>query len=249
MGSAYKPYWIKLWVEILEDPKVQTMPDRLWRRMAELFLIAGKHNQDGVLPPVIEMAWVLRLDPGELIKDLKQLAKIGGKGREIVVKESGGWILKNYEKRQSATPAKQRMEEYRKRIKDGAVTPQLRGSYDNVTDKSPETETETETKAETETETDNTPLLDLGFPVGSFPNINILQRETIIGLVSEHGFKKVEQCFMWAAKKGMTHGEAILAAETALPNWTEGLKPKLVTDEQRLRYFTKYYSKDGEING
>ena len=39
MGAKF---WIKLYHEILDDPKMGRMPDRLWRRTIELFLLAGE---------------------------------------------------------------------------------------------------------------------------------------------------------------------------------------------------------------
>ena len=56
-----KRFWIKLYIEILDDPKMGRLGDDLWRRAAELFLLAGKEGNDGALPPIDEMAWTLRL--------------------------------------------------------------------------------------------------------------------------------------------------------------------------------------------
>ena len=43
-------YWLKLYIEILDDPKMAVLPDRLWRRIIELFLIAKKLHMNGHLP-------------------------------------------------------------------------------------------------------------------------------------------------------------------------------------------------------
>ena len=68
-------YWIKLYHEILDDPKMATMPDRLWRRTVEVFLLAGKLSKDksGVIPDTRQLAWLLRMDTNELQGDLEQL--------------------------------------------------------------------------------------------------------------------------------------------------------------------------------
>lgn len=66
-------YWIKLYHEILDDPKMGTMPDRLWRRTIELFLVAGEFDYDGLLPSVRDVAYRLRLTDEELLDDLNYL--------------------------------------------------------------------------------------------------------------------------------------------------------------------------------
>ena len=38
--------WIKLYLEILDDPKMDLLPDWLWRRAIELFLLAGENGND-----------------------------------------------------------------------------------------------------------------------------------------------------------------------------------------------------------
>jgi hypothetical protein len=43
-------------IEILDDPKMGCLPNHLWRRAVELFLLAGREGNDGALPPIEEMA-------------------------------------------------------------------------------------------------------------------------------------------------------------------------------------------------
>ena len=63
-------YWIKFYTEVLDDPKVATLPDRLWRRFYELCLIACKHDDDGYLPEVEQIAWMLRQSPDEIDQNI-----------------------------------------------------------------------------------------------------------------------------------------------------------------------------------
>ena len=37
-------YWIKLYHEVLDDPKMALLPDRLWRRTIELFIQLIPHD-------------------------------------------------------------------------------------------------------------------------------------------------------------------------------------------------------------
>jgi len=49
----------------------------LWRRPVELFLLAGREGNEGALPPVEEMAWILRLSEDKVLEDLHGLVDLG----------------------------------------------------------------------------------------------------------------------------------------------------------------------------
>jgi len=104
-------YWIKLYTEILRDPKMCRLSDRLYRRVVESFLLAGEVERDGVLPPVGDMAWILRLDEGELVQDLETLEKTGILSRM----DDGAWCVTNFAERQAAVPVDERMRRMRDR--------------------------------------------------------------------------------------------------------------------------------------
>jgi hypothetical protein len=105
-------YWIKLYIEILDDSKMATLPDRLWRRVIELFLLAGKYYKDGQLPDTNELCWSLRMPMDELDLDLKQIAQVG-----IINKTEAGWNVINFSKRQAKMAPSDKMRLYRDRIK------------------------------------------------------------------------------------------------------------------------------------
>ena len=139
-------YWIKLYTEILDDPKMATLPDRLWRRIVELFLLAGKLGKSGQVPDAKQIAWMLRTSTDDIILDMQQLEATG-----IVEPITNGWLIVNFEKRQAPAPASERMRQSRERT----VQAQYYGSeacYESVTNRNTETETDTEQKQITETE-------------------------------------------------------------------------------------------------
>jgi hypothetical protein len=108
-------YWIKLFIEILDDPKMGRLPNHLWRRAVELFLLAGRQGCDGALPPVQEMAWSLRLSQDKVLEDLHSLAEVG------VVHEAqpGGWVVTHFKERQTSESL-ERVRRYRQRNGNGA---------------------------------------------------------------------------------------------------------------------------------
>jgi hypothetical protein len=139
-------YWIKLYLEILEDPKMATLPDRLWRRFTECCLLAGKFGEGGNLPDTTQLAWILRLNTDDLNMDLQQLASTG-----MIAKTVSGWLVVNFAKRQAPVPAEERYREFRnknpqyvppghKRNSNEVKTPRL--EINRLTDKSNEIETE-----------------------------------------------------------------------------------------------------------
>jgi len=139
-------YWIKVYHEILEDPKMATMPDRLWRRTIEMFLIAGKLSKDksGVLPETNQIAWLLRMNTDDLALDLKQLESAG-----IIKRIENGWTVVNFEKRQAAVTGSERVQQFRKRQQNEQYYGDVTNVKRNVTqiNRVQNTETETETEA------------------------------------------------------------------------------------------------------
>ena len=88
-----KRQWIKLYLEILDDSKMGRMPDLLWRRTIELFLIAGESDKDGLLPPVEDLAWRLRTTVEEMAGSLNALAG-------VVEQTPQGWFVTKFKDRQ-----------------------------------------------------------------------------------------------------------------------------------------------------
>jgi DnaD/phage-associated family protein len=103
-------YWIKLYHEIIDDPKMALLPDRLWRRIIELFLLGGKHGKEGILPDTRQIAWELRMPLDELELDMRQIASTG-----IISKIEGGWKVNNFAKRQAASTDAERKRAQRDR--------------------------------------------------------------------------------------------------------------------------------------
>lgn len=104
-------YWIKLYLEILDDPKMGRLPDYLFRRAIELFLAAGENGNDGALQPVPQLAWRLRLDEMKLRESLRALSEVG----VVYEAKPDEWVVTNFQKRQDAASPTERVREFRKR--------------------------------------------------------------------------------------------------------------------------------------
>src|SRR3989337_441533 len=90
-----KRSWIKLYVEILDDPKIGTLPVSLKWRFVELLLVAAESDENGILPPVTQLAWRLRIDKNELVESLHALNKIG-----VVCEQGEYWNVTHFKERQ-----------------------------------------------------------------------------------------------------------------------------------------------------
>ena len=108
---AQNNYWMKLWFDILRDPKMGMLPDRLWRRVIELFLLAGQNGEDGLLPEVATIAWQLNKSVPAIVTDLQKIAEVG-----IVQEiEEGRWIVTNFKKRNEPVDSRKRIKDFRQR--------------------------------------------------------------------------------------------------------------------------------------
>lgn len=131
--------WIKLYTEILSDPKMGRLNNFLWRRAVELFLLAGINGKGGELQPVEEMAWLLHADDeSELVRSLMSLAEIG------VVRQmpEGNWMVVNFAKRQAAMSDAERQRKHRAGDNSSNPGKASQGCHATVTEEEVEEETE-----------------------------------------------------------------------------------------------------------
>jgi len=172
-------YWIKLYHEIIDDPKMATLPDRLWRRAIEIFLLAGKlcPDKSGELPDTRQLAWLLRMPTDDLQTDLIQLASTG-----ILQATKTGWEVVNFSKRQSAVPGAERVKQHRERKQKQEYYEGVTDQKRNVTQKQNRAESETESETEqsiTETETTTSSSQDFSTLATAYQkNIGIITEKT-----------------------------------------------------------------------
>ena len=108
---ATNNYWMKLWFDILRDPKMGMLPDRLWRRVIELFLIAGQRGEEGLLPDVPEIAWQLNRSAQSITNDLEKIRKTG----IVDINVDGVWYVTNFKKRNAPVDYAKRIKDFRQR--------------------------------------------------------------------------------------------------------------------------------------
>lgn len=131
--------WIKLYHEILRDPKMGRLPDNVWRRAIELFLLAGELNKDGELPDTEDLSWLLhRPNIEEFETELAYLEKV-----TILTRLDNGWLVTKFADRQKAIGDAERARAYRDRKRkqvesqesDEGNTPELQDNHEPITER------------------------------------------------------------------------------------------------------------------
>ena len=140
MRTHGRNHWIKLYVEMLHDPKIGLLTDDLKWRFTSVLLLAGEIDEGGFLPELSDMAWQLHTVPETLAGQMRTLA---GRGLvELRVHPDGDerWFVTKFAERQAPSTNAERQKQWRKR---NATNATVTKRYAKVT---PETETETETE-------------------------------------------------------------------------------------------------------
>lgn len=102
------------------------LPDRVWRRCIELFLMAGKLDEGGALPNIKDICWILRIDQATLEEDFRILASAG----IIIIKDDNAFVT-HFAERQDRDTGAERIEHYRERQRES--NPIVTKSYKDVT--------------------------------------------------------------------------------------------------------------------
>lgn len=208
-------YWLKLYVEILDDPKMGTLQDRLWRRVVELFLAAKRYNRDGLLPDTGHIAWMLHMDADLLDVDLQEIARTG-----IIERLENGWRVVHFAERQDRSTAAERKQAQRDR--------ERHQQYEDDT-------AATEKKINSLTEKEKDWLHKITDAFGEM-FANPYQVKTALMIRSQFGEEKGWEAVSYYAGRGKGIGEGVSRAFRALPSWgtyykdpPSASKPKTVT--------------------
>ena len=208
-----KRYWIKLYIEILDDDKFGTLQEFMKWRAIELFLVAGENGDDGLLPPVARLAWRLRLPSEKLEESLSVLSQVG-----IVEQTPDGWKVTNFKKRQYSE-SYERVKRYRN-AKSNAVESDNESISISISD--PLSLKEGGVGGE-----NNIRELEFITRFGKFHGVK--ERNRWDTLCDSVGFEKAQEIAGWAEKKEihMDNRASLLdSMETAAKTWREKTSPK-----------------------
>lgn len=217
-----KRYWIKLYVELLQDDKIGPLPVWLKWRFIELLLVAAEGDGTGALPSLTRMAWRLRTSEDDLVKSLRALSEIG------VVRESGDhWKVTNFEKRQSALTTTERVQAFRERKRNEDETKSYSNDneadvYDSVSSSDSLSSDSLSSEEGEGMGEGETPAKLFTNAFGDFKGKRETARwQTIFEAV---GQARAEDLIAWASKREIhleNRPSLLDSLETAAKNWTE----------------------------
>jgi len=125
-----KRFWFKTYVEDVFSKTRMQLPDWLFRRLVEFEAFAADFGEDGLLPPVADMAWILRpVDETKLSEALQGLSQVGE-----VEQTPEGWRLTHFENRQDKVSTADRTRQSRIRNEVTTRNDMLPPRFTNVTD-------------------------------------------------------------------------------------------------------------------
>lgn len=247
-------YWLKLYHELLHDPKMAQLDSDTWRRCIEMFLFAGEHGTErGYLPSITDMAWTLHTTPEELANDIDQLLGLG-----ILSRNKDGIVyVTQFESRQApASPAARQ-----KRHRERSHKAQHYGHeprHAHVTTRNTESESDIEIeeiRVESSSDPspppadgdDETELIARIFCLWEdrFGRLTDIQRQEVNYRLEEHGV--VRLCEALEATIA-NNGHSIAYLDTVLANWGKG-KPRSRASPQQndaVETFLARHANDGE---
>lgn len=122
-------YWLKLFTEIIDDPKLAEIPEWAKWCFVEFLCLAKENDKGGELQPVTKMAWRLRKTAKQVEAALRTLKEVG-----VVHSTGATWIVTNFAKRQAPSESAERVRRFREKQKqEKKDIPVTVTSYGNIT--------------------------------------------------------------------------------------------------------------------
>ena len=106
-------YWIKLSLEILDDPKMARLTDFQFRIFTLCLLYAKELDKGGDLAPAGDIAWRFRLPEKAVVDALLAMERAG-----IIAENDGRYLIVNFAKRQALSDGAERTRRYRERLNE-----------------------------------------------------------------------------------------------------------------------------------
>lgn len=119
--------WFRLWHDMIDNPKIQNLPNKLFKAYINTLCIASLNDPRGSLPNLTKYAFKLRVKPGEAKKILEELENL-----RLISNANSIFFVHDWD-------------EHQKNSDDIAVRVQRHREKSNVTGNVTETENVTET--------------------------------------------------------------------------------------------------------
>lgn len=112
--------WIRLYTEVPDDPKLQTLPPDLFKFLINCWCLTGRNGE--TLPPVEQVAWTLRMSEPDVKDKLADLRKRGLIDAVSGTFQPHGWNSRQYVSDVSSERVKRHRERNGNATRNGHVT-------------------------------------------------------------------------------------------------------------------------------
>ena len=145
-------YWLKLYTEILDDPKYYRLSDNAKLGMYELMIVAKKTGAVGNLPSIDDISFYTRRTVEWWIPVIQELKSIN-----FIVDGDSGNVIRKFEERQRAVDSSERQQQHRKALheKEFTCNENVTNLSRNVTENRLKIK---DTEVDTDTDTDNSDI-------------------------------------------------------------------------------------------
>jgi len=189
-------YWIKLYHEMIDDPKVMTLRPALRWRFIETLLMAGEMDEDGYLPTIKEYSWRVR-DSEEIVEtEFVELLDAG-----LLSRDDTRFFVTKFAERQAPISGAERVSRYRERKQKDEYyeTHELPNGNDNVTFRYTDTDTD-KIRIDTEEEKNKGVVVVSELYEHEIGSLTPLIREQIIDWVDNYPHLWLEDAIKIAAE-------------------------------------------------
>lgn len=149
------PTWFRLYEEVISDPKVQQLSDKLFKTWVNLLCLASKHK--GILPSMEDMAFALRLSITRMQERIQALVSA-----ELLEPLGDSWRPHNWDGRQyKSDDVTKRVQGFRERQRNVA-----RNVTEPLHETPPDTEAEqTQNRADSDGDVNQLPYIALAHKI------------------------------------------------------------------------------------
>jgi len=233
-------YWIKLYHEALDDPKMGRLTDSQFRLTINLFLLAGDYEMDGLLPSKDDVQWRLR-NPNNFDEDIQALLDCG-----ILIKdEQNNLIVSKFSERQAPMTAEERSRRRRERERklEYYRTNTARKTHESCEDKEEDKDKEIDIDKDVEEEKEKISSSSQPNFIGEFVNAVRVQftgpnqSEIIKDLVDDYGENDVLEAATWYGQNNPRNmGHALKSIDTVLRRgWNKSKKDDVFSHNAKLK--------------
>ena len=87
--------WFRFYADEINDPAIQSLPGDIFKTWVNCLCVAARYKNNGILPPISELAWLIRVGKDTVIDHLEKLISRG----LIVVLGDGNFRPKDWHTR------------------------------------------------------------------------------------------------------------------------------------------------------